>query len=205
MLIKHFFRILKDYKFSVFIIFFYEFYYVLRGFKGNDFNFSQNTLMSDDIPTPYYFLKKIKNKIKFLKFKRFIDVGCGSGRVLFYMSNFFSKKKYFIGVEYYKNQFLYAKNLFRNKNNINVFHKDFTKNNFNYNDLDCFFFNNPFKKEKKFILFINNFIAKIKKKKKILFIFVNFTYPCLKKIKKIKLISTLYVSRNKGFAIYILN
>ncbi len=90
MLIKNLLRIVKSYKFSLITIIFYEIVYLLKGFKGNKFHFSENNKMSDDIPCPYYFLYKIKKILSKFNFKTFLDLGCGSGRVI----DFFTKKIY---------------------------------------------------------------------------------------------------------------
>ena len=63
MLIKNLLRIIKDHKFFLIPIIFYELIYFLKGYKGFKFNFSNNNEMSDNIPCPYYFLIKIKKKL----------------------------------------------------------------------------------------------------------------------------------------------
>ena len=108
MLIKNLSRILKDYKFSLIPIVFYEIFYLLKGSKGNKFHFSNNNKMSDDIPCPYYFLTKIKKELREETFNTFIDLGCGSGRVIDFFSKSFSNKK-FIGIENFNNQYKYCK------------------------------------------------------------------------------------------------
>ena len=59
MIFNNLLRILRDYKISIIKIFLYEFIYIFFGFKGNKFNFSNNKFMADDIPTPYFFLRKM--------------------------------------------------------------------------------------------------------------------------------------------------
>jgi len=204
MLFKNFLRIIKDYRFSIFQIIFYELLYILRGYKGNNFNLSKNKVMSDDIPTPYYFLENIRKHLATLNFNNFIDLGCGSGRVIYFISRSLKTINFF-GIEYFDDQYNSAKKLFKNHKNIKIIKKDFTKINFLKFKIDCFFFNNPFRSEKIFINFVNNLIKKIKVKRRIIFIFVNFKPASLLKIRKIKQISRFYVSSNKGFSIFYLN
>ncbi len=82
MLIKNLLRIVKSYKFSLIIIAFYEIIYLLKGFKGNKFHISKNQKMTNNFPCPYYFLIKIEKTLKKNNFNTFIDLGCGSGRVI---------------------------------------------------------------------------------------------------------------------------
>ena len=124
MLIKNLSRILKDYKFSLIPIVFYEIFYLLKGSKGNKFHFSNNNKMSDDIPCPYYFLTKIKKELREETFNTFIDLGCGSGRVIDFFSKSFSNKK-FIGIENFNNQYKYCKKTFEGRDNIHILQEDF--------------------------------------------------------------------------------
>ncbi len=129
MLIKNLLRIVKSYKFSLITIIFYEIVYLLKGFKGNKFHFSENNKMSDDIPCPYYFLYKIKKILSKFNFKTFLDLGCGSGRVI----DFFSKNLVqvdFVGIEYFSNKYNYCKKIFENKKNIKIVQADFLKSDF---------------------------------------------------------------------------
>ncbi|MFL2883200.1 MAG: methyltransferase domain-containing protein [Pelagibacteraceae bacterium] len=160
--------------------------------------------MSDDIPTPFYFLENIRKHLTTLNFNNFIDLGCGSGRVIYFISRSFKTINFF-GIEYFDDQYNSAIKLFKNRKNIKIIKKDFTKINFLKLKIDCFFFNNPFRSEKIFINFVNNLIKKIKVKRRIIFIFVNFKPASLLKIRKIKQISRFYVSSNKGFSIFYLN
>ena len=50
MILKNLFRIISDYKFSLVTIIFFELIYLIKGYKGNRFDFSNNDWMSDNIP-----------------------------------------------------------------------------------------------------------------------------------------------------------
>jgi len=204
MIFRNALRIFKDWGFSIIYISLYEIIYIILGFKGNSFNFSRNKHMSDDIPVPYYFLNKIRLHLKKRKFKTFMDFGSGSGRVIYYFSKSFKKKK-FIGIEYFTKQYNHSLNLFNHKKNISFINKEFTKLNFLQYKPDCFFFNNPFRDEKKCVIFINKIISKLPAKRKITFIFCNFDKSILLKIYKLKRIKLFYVTQNKGFSIFQLN
>ena len=135
MLFNTILRILKSYRFSLIKIILFELIYLIKGYKGNNITFSKNNLMTDNIPCPYYFLHKIEKIISNKDFKIFLDLGCGSGRVI----NFFNKKllnKKFIGIEYFNEQFLHCKTSFEKHESIKLIQEDFTKFDFlQYNRL----------------------------------------------------------------------
>ena len=111
MILKKLFRIINSYKLSLITIVFFEILYLIKGYKGNRFNFSNNDSMTDNFPCPYYFLFKIKKTLKNTNFRNFIDLGCGSGRTIdFYNKNFSNKN--FVGIEYFTNQYEYCKKIF---------------------------------------------------------------------------------------------
>jgi len=216
-ILKNLFRIISSYKFSLITIVFFELLYLIKGYKGNRFNF-----ISNNIPCPYYFLFKIKKILKNNNFYRFLDLGCGSGRVInFFNKNFYNKN--FIGIEYFLDQYEYCKKSFQNQKNIKIIQADFTKSDFFQYNADCYFLNNPFvsntkyfasKPDIKTILLKNNselieFIEKIinfsLKKKNILFIFVNYNKKIIEKLKNIRCIESYYISDTKGYSICCLN
>ena len=203
MIIRNILRIFKSYKFYLIQIIFFEIIYTTRGYKGNTFNFSNNNIMADNIPCPYYFLFKIEKIIKQYNFHTFIDLGCGSGRVIDFFKNKFPEKK-FVGIEYFASQYEYCKKIFENKININIKKEDFTNLNFIKTNANCYFFNNPFKKDSDVIPLIKNIIDKQVIKENVLFIFVNFNKEIVEKIDKIKCIKNYYINNNKGFSVYCL-
>ena len=203
MLIKNLLRIVKSYKFSLITIIFYEIVYLLKGFKGNKFHFSENNKMSDDIPCPYYFLYKIKKILSKFNFKTFLDLGCGSGRVI----DFFSKNLAqvdFVGIEHFSNQYNYCKKIFENKKNIKIVQADFLKFDFFQYDPDCFFLNRPINDDLVFIETIKKLLNFPHKHKKILLIFVNCDNKILKSLINIQCIDSFYTNVNKGYSIYLL-
>tara|TARA_B100001063_G_C16709150_1_gene527030 strand:+ start:556 stop:1044 length:489 start_codon:yes stop_codon:yes gene_type:complete len=154
--------------------------------------------MSDDIPCPYYFLFKINNVLKKYKIKSFLDLGCGSGRII----DFFNKKlpnKKFIGIEYYRSQFNFCKFIFDKYNNIKIYKNDFTKINLSKYKSDCIFLNNPFKKQKNFVKFFNSNRSKLFNDKFV--VLINYDKNILKIIKNIKVLNIYYINNDKGFIV----
>ena len=215
MVLKNLFRIISDYKFSLITIVFFELLYLIKGYKGNRFDF-----MSNNIPCPYYFLYKIKKTLKNNNFYRFL--GCGFGRVInFFNKNFYNRN--FIGIEYFSDQYEYCKKSFQNQKNIKIIQADFTRSDFFQYDADCYFLNNPFvsnteyfaskpnikeillKKNSELIEFIEKIINFSLKKKNILFIFVNYNKKIIEELKNIRCIESYYISDTKGYSIYCLN
>ena len=204
MILKNILRILKSYKFALINIIFFELIYLIKGYKGNNVSFSNNSIMADNIPCPYFFLFKIKKNLKKNYFQTFIDLGCGSGRVIDFFNRNFSSKK-FIGIEYFPNQYEHCKIVFQDQHNTKIVQADFTKSNFSHYDADCYFFNNPFKNDSDIIGIvekINNFTVK---GKKILFIFVNFDKKIIERLKIIQCIESYNINDHKGYSIYCLN
>ena len=183
---------------------FFELVYLLKGYKGNRFNFSNNDLMADNIPCPYNLLFKIKQNIKNNNFFKFLDLGCGSGRVIDFFNKNFPNKN-LTGIEYFAVQYEYCRKIFQKQKNIKIVQADFTKSDlFQYNT-DCYFFNNPFKKDSELISFIEKLINFSSQKKTILFIFVNFNKKDFEQLKNIQYIESFYINNNKGYSIYCLN
>ena len=86
-------------------------------------------MMTDNTPSPYYFLHRIKKIIRNKDFEIFLDLGCGSGRVIdFYNKNLLNKN--FVGIEYFDEQVSHCKKNFAQHENIQIIQADFTKFNF---------------------------------------------------------------------------
>ena len=204
MILKNLFRIIGDYKFSTIIVLFFELLYLIKDYKGNRFNFSNNDLMTDNIPCPYYLLFKIKKNLKNNNFLQFLDLGCGSGRVIDFVNKNFPNKN-LTGIEYFTIQYEYCKKIFRKQENIKIVQADFTKLDLAQYDADCYFFNDPFKKNSEFVACMERIINSSLKKEKILFIFVNFNKKNIEQLKNIQCIESFYINNNKGYSIYCLN
>lgn len=197
-------RIIKNYKFSIFTTMFFELVYLFKGYKGNRFNFSNNDLMADNLPCPYYFLFKIKKALKNQNFYNFLDLGCGSGRVIYFFNKNFPDKN-LTGIEYFNNQFEYCKKIFHGKKNIKIIQADFTKSDFFQYNADCYFFNGPFKKDLEFTKCVEKITNFSLNKKQSLLIFVNHNKKIIDELKNIRCIESFYVSNIKGYSICRLN
>jgi SAM-dependent methyltransferase len=204
MLLKNLARIINSYKFSIITIVFFELLYLLKGYKGNRFNFLNSDLMTDNLPCPYYFLFRIKKTLKNSNFSNFLDLGCGSGRAIdFFNKNFFNKN--FIGIEYSTNLYEYCRKIFQKQKNIKIIQEDFTKLNFFQYNTDCYFFNDPLKKNLESLRFIEKIINFSLNKKKIIFIFINCDKSIIEELKNIQCVESFYINNIKGYSIYCLN
>ena len=103
-------------------------------------------------------------------------------------------------LEYFDLQYEYCKKIFQNQKNIKIIQTDFIKSDLLQFDVDCYFFNDPFKKTSDFIEFIEK-IINFSLKKKILFIFVNYNKKVIDELKNIRCIDSFYVSNIKGYSI----
>ena len=120
---KKIFDLIISFRLSLVKILFYELFYIISGFKGNNFNIRGDRKSSDNIPCSYYFLSKIYKQIKDIDFKSFVDLGCGHGRVLF----FFSKKIYsnYLGVELFENSYQSSLKTLKGIPNVKVINVNF--------------------------------------------------------------------------------
>ena len=191
-MIKYFFRfnlilILKIFIFEIFFIRKnFNFYYIK----------SSNNKYFDHIPSPYYYLCKIYKDInkKNLKKNYFIDIGCGTGRVL----NFFYERgfKNIIGVEQSKQalKIFHKKNKF---NEIRVINKDVIKFNFPYSKLIIYLYNPAPKK------ILKKIISKIQRKKfkHLIIIYLSPMYLELFDKKHFKIIKNSCDNKRRGYII----
>ena len=112
-MIKKIFELIKVYRFSLLIILVYEFLYMFRGYKGNILAIRNNKFRTDNIPCPYFFLEIISNFLKKKNIKSLIDLGCGSGRVLYFFNQKHNIKLF--GIEYYQESYKLCNNMFEHK------------------------------------------------------------------------------------------
>jgi len=211
MIFRNLHRIIKSYRLFIVKIIFFELFYFFRGFKGNKFNFSKNLTMADNIPCPYYFLKRINFFLINNEFKTFVDMGCGSGRTIDFFNRSFKSKKY-LGIEYFSSNYEYCKNIFKDKNNIKIINEDFTKFDIEKYDADCYFFNCPFKNPSDIIEILNKIINLRLKKRKTIFIFVNISDKIIKLVNHIKCVDNFTINeqsnlptQQRSYSIYSLN
>ena len=74
---------------------------------------------------------------------------------------------------------------------------------FQYN-ADCYFINGPFKKNVKFVKFMET-VFNTSSKKKILFLFINCPKKTIEELKNIQCIESFYINKIQGYSICHLN
>ena len=191
--LKVFVGILINYHiYSIPILIFEIFFYVKYPNKYNKFKYSNNNFLSDSIPCPFYFLKKIEKFLKKKNIRYICDLGSGYGKALY----FFGKiKKYKIdGIELDKKIYIESLNL--KNNNINLYNKNILKFNFFKKKYELFIINDPLKKFFDFKKIINK-ILKIKKKKYL--VLVNLSKEKSNYIKKhLKILDKVEISLKRN-------
>ena len=193
-----FINLVKAYRLYFILVAFFEIIFFLLNFKGNYVRLRNNKKMTDSIPTPYLFLFNIYLFLKSKKIKSFIDLGCGEGRVIYFFNKFLKIK--YVGIEYYKNSFIFCRSLFKKNKNVKIINDNFLSKNITFNH-DVYFINDPFKKNSDFKKLISKINNSNKKNKKIYLIFVNINKTKLKILNKFYL--NKYIAINtRGFFIY---
>ena len=195
-MIKTIFNILLKYRSKFFLVFFIEIIYIfLFRYKGNRFKVTNNKNFTDNIPTPYLFLLKIDKFFKEKKIKKIVDVGCGSGRVIY----FFSRKNPELNIDGYeidKKIYSEANHFFIKNRKVNIYNKNVLKYSIKTN-YDLYFLADPFKK----LYFYNDFFKKILKRKKKFYIVIVNNNKSIKSIQKLNLIDYYYINKS-GYKIY---
>ena len=195
-MIKTIFNILLKYRSKFFLVFFIEIIYIfLFRYKGNRFKVTNNKNFTDNIPTPYLFLLKIDKFFKEKKIKKIIDIGCGSGRVVY----FFSRKNPELNIDGYeidKKIYSEANHIFVKNRKVKIYNRNVLKYSIKTN-YDLYFLADPFKK----LYFYNDFFKKILKRKKKFYIVIVNNNKSIKSIKKLNLIDCYYINKS-GYKIY---
>ena len=191
--LKAFFHIFKNYHFySVPILLSEAIFYLKYNNTVNKFKYLNDDFLSDSIPCPYYFLKKIKSFAIKKNLNSFCDLGSGYGKVLYF---FGSLNDYKIdGVEFDKE--IYLNSTVLNNKNIEVFNANILELDFNNTKYDMFIMNDPLKKKEDLL----QLILKIKKfSKKSYLVFINLDEKKIELLNQnLKLIDSFVVSKNKS-------
>ena len=158
----------------------------------NNFKYLKNNFLSDSIPCPFAFLKKIKSFIKEKNINLICDLGSGYGKVLY----FFGKiNQYKIdGIELDKDIYRISKSLENERINIlNQNILDFDLNSKNYN---LFILNDPVKKRDD----LKKIVEKLKLiKRNCYFVFINLTPDKTKIINSnLEVIDSYIISNSKN-------
>ena len=188
---------------------------IINSIKGNKFDFVDKTEIdptrtdiNDHIPTPWYLLNNIYSYIKPFNLNEnlFIDLGCGSGRVLKYFQN--KNFNNLIGVELSERLITNAEKKLSNSQNITMLkleliNIDFTKYEFP-DDTKIIYFHDPCA-EKTTSHIANNIFKQFNKKQIIYLIYVSPKYvECFLKAN-FKIIKSAFNKYHRGYCIYQLN
>lgn len=185
-MIKFFLNLFKEYGFNLFLVITYEIKYILSGYKGNYINILNNESFTDNIPVPYLFLEKIYFFIKKKKIKNIIDLGCGSGRFIYFMQKKIPGIKLY-GLEINKEIFQKTGKMFFKNNNIFIINNNILNetNIFKKRFFDIYYLNDPFKKKKDYNKLFKKIFNSSKKKRYIITVNINKKNMNSKKLKLI--------------------
>ena len=193
-------NILINYRFYSFHVLIYELIFLIcHQKKFNKFEYLNSSFLSDSIPCPYFFLKKIDKFINEKKLNQMCDLGSGFGKILYYFGKF--NKIKIDGIEYEKKIYLSSK--FLEDNQIKIFNGDILKFNLKNKKYDLFFLNDPLKNQNDLL----SLILRIKKfYQNVYLVFINLD----KKKKNIlnenlKIIKKFEISKNKNIFFCKLN
>ena len=135
-----FFKILNVYKKKRLKILIYEIFFSIKYFKsGNLFKLRNDSIMTDTVPCPYYFIRKISQFINKKNITSIIDLGSGYGRITNFLND--TTKTTIIGYEIDKDVFdISIKN---KKVNVRIENKNILKVDYKDLKVECFILNNP--------------------------------------------------------------
>jgi hypothetical protein len=177
--LKALYHIILNYRFFTIQILLDEIYFNFKYDKNlNQFKYLKSNFLSDSIPCPYFFLKKIKSFVEKKDIRFICDLGSGYGKVLYFFGEI---NKYKIdGVELDKDIF-----------NHNIL--DF---NFNSKEYDLFILNDPLKQ----LGDLNILIKKIKSTRKNHYlVFINLTPDKTNLVNSsLEIIESFIISQNKN-------
>ncbi len=191
--LKAIFHILKNYHlYSIPILLYETLFYFKHNNSVNKFKYLNNDSLSDSIPCPYFFLKRIKNFLNESNINFICDLGSGYGKVLYFFGHINNYK--IDGVEIEKEIYLESTSL--NSNNINIFNENILEFNLKTKEYDLFIMNDPLKKNDDLL----KLILKVKKiYKKCYIILINIDDEKIKTISNnLKLIESFTVSKNRN-------
>ena len=197
---KKFIDLIISYKFFLLKVFWYEFIYILLGYKGNSINLRNNEIATDTIPCPYLFLTKINRQLEKENISSFIDLGCGNGRVIY----FFNKKMniQYTGVELFQDSYASTQRFFINSKNIKIFNQNFFDLDFKSINSDCYFINDPLRVDDDHNKLIKRILTAHRElNSNTIFVLINLSQSKLKVFNNLNLLDS-YKLGSRGFHIY---
>lgn len=186
-------NIIINYRLFFVPILFYELYfYTFYNNKYNKFKYLDSNFLSDSIPCPYYFLKKIEKYIQEKDIKLICDLGSGYGKILYYFGKVCKRNIH--GVELEKEIYLDSSKLV--SQNIKIFNEDILMFDLNNSDYSAFILNDPLKNANDLL----KLIFRIKKAfKNVDIILINLDIKKQMIVKKeLNIIKNFVVSKNKN-------
>lgn len=146
-------NVVINYKFYFFPILSFElFFYIFHNKNYNKFKYLDSNYLSDSIPCPYYFLKKIEKFLEKNNIDLICDLGSGYGKILYYFGKI--SKKEIHGVEIKKEIYLSSQKLACE--NIKIFNEDILKFKLNNILYKAFILNDPLKNDDDLLKLILN-------------------------------------------------
>lgn len=191
--IKALYHIFLNYHILAIPILLYEIYFNFKYDKNlNKFKYLKSNFLSDSIPCPYFFLKKIKTFIIKNNIYTICDLGSGYGKILY----FFGKINTFEidGVEL-DTEIYHESKIIENKN-IQVVNQNILDYKLDKKNYDLFILNDPLKKLNDLQILIDNII---RIKKNYFIVFINLTEDKLAKVSSnFQIMDKYIVSKNKN-------
>ena len=191
--IKALYHILLNYHFFTIPVVANEIYFNFRYDKKlNRFKYLKSNFLSDSIPCPYSFLKKIKKFIEKKDINLICDLGSGYGKVLYFFGKINQHR--IDGVELDSNIYQLSKSLENER--INIFNENILEFNLNSKNYDLYILNDPLKQ-------IDDLKKIIKKLKTVdrscHFIFINLTPEKTNIVNSnLEVIESYIISKNKN-------
>ena len=91
--LRAFSNIIINYRLYFIPILIYELYfYIFYNKNYNKFKYLDSNFLSDSIPCPYFFLKKIEDYIQKKNIELICDLGSGYGKILYFFGKICKKK-----------------------------------------------------------------------------------------------------------------
>ena len=194
--IKYFYNFIRSYHKIFFQVIFFEIFYSIR-FKEflPKIKIQNNSTRTDTVPSIYFFLHEASKFIKKNNIKSIVDVGCGYGRVVNFISSINNIKSY--GIEFDYEVYRYAQKV--KGKNVKLYRGDIFKFDIRKFNSKCFILVDPFRKVKdrdKFLLKVKKIFPK---NKKYIIAINNYKgeFP-----KRFKLLYSLIGSRTRSLKIF---
>ncbi|WP_440613851.1 class I SAM-dependent methyltransferase [Candidatus Pelagibacter sp. HIMB1748] len=191
--IRALYHIILNYHFFSVQIVANEIYFNFKYDKNlNRFKYLKSNFLSDSIPCPFTFLKKIKSFIEKKNVYLICDLGSGYGKVLYFFGKINHHK--IDGIELEKDIYQTSKSLENER--INVLNQNILDFDLNSKNYDLFILNDPLKK--------TGDLEKMVKKLKLInrncyFVFINLTPDKIKIVNSnLEVIDSYIISKSKN-------